>query len=101
MKGSLSMKLRYRLLISGAAGLTLSGCGLVSKTLGTVTNTVGGVVQTVTAPVRGVMNAAEPGSEQEWRASTESAAGRSTVPANSKNTRTSHDRRRSAPERRR
>ena len=59
------MKLRH--LLPAALGLPLSGCGFVGKTLGTVANTAGGLISTVTAPVAGLMNVADEGSEKEWQ----------------------------------
>lgn len=59
------MKLRH--LLPAALGLPLSGCGFVGKTLGTVTNAAGGLIRTVTAPIGGLMNVADEGSEKEWQ----------------------------------
>ena len=65
--------MKFRALVPVVLSLLPCGCGFVGKTLNTVTNTAGAVVNTVTAPVRGVLNVADEGSEKAW--SEKAAAG--------------------------
>ena len=59
------MKLRH--LLPAFLALLLSGCGFAGKTLGTVTGAATSLIGTVTAPLNGIVNAADGGSEKAWQ----------------------------------
>jgi len=70
--------MKTRFLLLPAICILLSGCGIIGKTLGTA----GSLIQTVTAPVTGLLNVAEPGSEKAWREKAAAEKRRKTPPPN-------------------
>ncbi len=59
------MKLHH--LFPAFFALPLAGCGFAGKTLGTVTGAATSLIGTVTAPLNGIVNAADGGSEKAWQ----------------------------------
>ena len=59
--------MKFRHLLPALFTLPFSGCGFVGHTLGTVTNTASSLIRAVTAPVSGLLNVADEGSEQAWQ----------------------------------
>lgn len=59
--------MNLRLLLTAALALPLSGCGTASHAINMVTGTAGNLVRTVLAPVSGVLQVADEGSEEAWQ----------------------------------
>ena len=59
--------MHFRLLLLAAFALPLSGCGTASHAINMVTGTAGNLVRTVLAPVSGILQVADEGSEQAWQ----------------------------------